>query len=151
GLLATNPIVATNRAVANGPRDRQFDNSELAQIWSALPDNGYGDIVRLLAFTGCRREEIGGLRWSEGDRDRALITLPAERTKNGKSHEIPLAAAALAILRKRKASTGAREYVFGRGAEGYRGWSHAKDLLDQRLAAAGNVLASWTLHDLRRT
>jgi integrase len=149
GLIEANPIIATNRAVVNGPRDRILENSELTEIWSALPDNGYGDIVRLLAFTGCRREEIGGLRWSEVDLDRALITLPAERAKNGKQHEIPLAAAALAILQKRKASTGTREYVFGRGADGYRGWSHAKDLLDQRLAATG--IPSWTLHDLRRT
>jgi len=107
--------------------------------------------VKLLALTGCRREEIGGLRWAEVDLDRSLITLPPERTKNGKEHEIPLSSAGLEILRGRKLSAGAREYVFGRAAGGFRAWSHSKRLLDQQLAANGKAFSGWTLHDLRRT
>ena len=150
GLAETNPTIATNRAIANGPRDRVLDDGELREIWQALPDNSYGSIVKLLALTGCRREEIGGLRWREVDLDRALITLPAERTKNGKEHEVPLSPAALAVLKERKATAGSREYVFGRGADGFQGWSNSKDLLDQHLAATGKELRNWRLHDLRR-
>jgi integrase len=150
GLAETNPTIATNRAIANGPRDRVLDDGELREIWQALPDNGYGSIVKLLVLTGCRREEIGGLRWREVDLDRALITLPAERTKNGKEHEVPLSPAALAVLKERKATAGIREYVFGRGADGFQGWSNSKDLLDKHLAATGKELRNWRLHDLRR-
>jgi integrase len=151
GLAETNPTIATNRAVANGPRDRVLDDGELRDIWQALPNNGYGSIVKLLALTGCRREEIGGLRWREVDLDRAMIALPAERTKNGRVHEVPLSPAALAVLKECKAAAGVREYVFGRGADGFQAWSNSKDLFDQRLAAAGKRLQNWTLHDLRRT
>jgi Arm DNA-binding domain len=42
GLAETNPTIATNRAIANGPRDRVLDDGELREIWQALPDNGYG-------------------------------------------------------------------------------------------------------------
>jgi hypothetical protein len=41
--------------------------------------------------------------------------------------------------------------VFGDPNLGFRSWSHHKRLLDARLAAASASLASWTLHDLRRT
>ena len=36
---------------------------------------------------------VAGLRWSEIDFDRAVVTLPPERTKNRRTHEIPLAPA----------------------------------------------------------
>ena len=70
-------------------------------IWAALRDDTYGDIVKLLVLTAARREEIGALRWSEVDFDRGLITLPPERTKNHREHEIMLSEPAAAILRAR--------------------------------------------------
>jgi integrase len=147
GLVEDNPTVSTNRAVANGPRDRVLSDNELHDIWQALPASDYGRIVKLLVLTGCRREEIGGLRWCEVDLDRALITLPAERVKNGKEHELPLSPMAVAILQEHRASAGLRDFVFGRGANGFQAWSPSKELLDQRLPG----IQTWTLHDLRRT
>ena len=44
----------------------------LAAIWRACGDDAYGKIVKLLMLTGCRRDEIGGLRWSELAPDRAV-------------------------------------------------------------------------------
>lgn len=54
------------------------------------------DIIRLLALTGCRRNEIAGLRWSEVDFDHACLRLAD--TKTGKSVR-PLGAPALELLR----------------------------------------------------
>ena len=62
GLADSNPIIGTNKAVTKGARDRVLTDDELRLIWNALPDSDYGDIVRLLALTGQRREEIGSLR-----------------------------------------------------------------------------------------
>jgi integrase len=113
-------------------------------IWNALPEGDYGDIVRLLILTGQRREEIGGLRWSEIAGD--TINLPPNRTKNGLAHFVPLSAPARAILAARPHAE--RDHVFGRGdgEAGFAGWSAAKASLDKRLN-----LKPWTLHDLRRT
>jgi len=97
GLVETNPTVATNCAAVNGLCDRVPSDDELRDIWQTLPATDYGRIVKLLVLTGCRREEIGGLRWCEVNLDRVLITLPSERTKNGIEHQVPLSAAALAM------------------------------------------------------
>jgi integrase len=149
GLAEGNPIIGTNLAATKGARDRVLTDDELRSIWNALPENDYGNIVRLLALTGQRRDEIGSLRWREVDFDKAVIALPAERTKNGKPHDIPLSPAALAILQRQPRLAG-REYVFGSGAKGYLGWSNNKSALDARIAA-NSTIQPWRLHDLRRT
>ena len=38
----------------------------------------------MLLLTGCRREEIAGLRWDEIDLDTGVLHLPGVRTKNGR-------------------------------------------------------------------
>jgi integrase len=68
-------------------------------VWLACGDDDYGRIVKLLILTGCRREEIGGVRWSEIDLDKGTLTIPAERAKNGRAHTLPLPAMALDIIR----------------------------------------------------
>ena len=70
GLLDANPIVATNKAPQARARMRVLTDAELKAIWNALDDDRYGAIVKLLALTALRREEVGGLRWSEVDFDR---------------------------------------------------------------------------------
>ena len=143
GLVESNPVVNTNKAVEGGSRTRVLNKDELRSIWNALADDDFGDIVKLLALTGQRRDEIGGLRWDEVELDQALISLPPERTKNRRVHDIPLSPPALAILKQRPRD---REFVFGRRDSGYQGWSGSKELLDQRVS-----IADWRLHDLRRT
>ena len=68
----------------------------------------YDRIVRLLLLTGCRRGEVGGMRWEEfgsgsiGD----VWLVPAERMKGGKPHLVPLTELAVAQLPERKGSKG---------------------------------------------
>ena len=145
GLCENNPVDGTNKADEGKPRDRVLEDAELASIWKAAPDNDYGSIIRLLMLTGQRRDEIGSLRWSEIDLDGKTITLPAERTKNGRPHVVPLSKDALAIL-KGTIQRANRDLVFGSGEGGYSGWSKAKQALGKEAK-----LADWTIHDLRRT
>jgi integrase len=77
GIIEANPILATNEAIEGPPRTRVVTDDELAAIWNATENSDpYGAIVRLLMLTGCRRQEIAGLRWSEVDLDQAVIVLP---------------------------------------------------------------------------
>jgi integrase len=149
GLTDANPIIGTNLAVTKGARDRVLTDDELRLIWNALPESDCGNIVRLLALTGQRRDEIGSLLWREVHFDKAVIALPAERTKNSRPHDVPLSSTALAILKSQPRLAG-REYVFGTGAKGYLGWSNNKLALDARIASKGKI-EPWRLHDLRRT
>ncbi len=155
GLLETNPALNTNRE-AEKSRERVLSGDELREIWHALRDDRYGDIVKLLMLVGARREEIGGLRWSEVDLDRALITLPPSRVKSGREHRIPLSGPALAIIEAREQA--GSEFVFGYrdwAGRPFSDWSGSKRALDARIAAARDEagqdpMSAWRLHDFRR-
>src|SRR5262249_12555829 len=127
-----------------------LSDNELHAIWRALGDDSYGSIVKLLLLLGLRRTEIGGLRWDEIDFDAATITLPAERTKTKRKFVVPLPKPALAVLKARFDERDDRAHVFGLRDSGFSDWSGSKADLDARILAAGNELARWTLHDLRR-
>jgi integrase len=158
GVLDVNPVSYTERREEK-PRDHLLEPGELAQIWSALRDEPYGRIVKLLALSGARREEIGALEWREIDFEKKLISLPKERTKNKRPHVIPLSAEALAILQSQPRLTmpdgSLCEHVFGRGTRGFNDWVGSKADLDKRIADACNVTGKqpprpWVLHDFRR-
>ncbi len=142
-----NPVAFTVRQPET-PRDRTLSGAELKAIWDAT-DNGkdYSRIVRLCLLTGCRREEIGRLRWDEIQNDR--IMFGPDRMKGNLAHEIPLLPMISSALPKR--SDDARSSVFGRRGTGFSGWSKSKIDLDAKLAGLGTKIAAWGLHDLRRT
>jgi integrase len=154
GLIENNPIIGTEERDEKS-RDRLLTDGEVAEIWNALQDDAYGAIVRLLILTGARRAEIGALQWSEVDLDRGLISLPGSRTKNGRPHVIVLSAPAIDILRARPAD---REFVLGRGWNGFHAWANSKTALDQRMLEARQAtdgdsakpMPAWVLHDFRR-
>ena len=127
----------------NKSRNRKLSYSEIATVWLNCPDNDYGNILKLILLTGCRREEIGGLMWSEIDLSAKTITLPEHRTKNGLAFVIPLSDTALKILTSIERRG---DHVFGRQANGFSGWSRSKRELDQLVK-----IEAWTVHDLRRT
>jgi integrase len=145
GLTETNPVIGTSRPYDRGGRERVLSESELAQVWHAAGDDHYGAIVKLLILTGLRREEIGGLRWSEVGLSAGLIQLPPRRTKNGRAHIVPLSDPAITLLRAVPRRAG-RDLVFGLGSNGPSSYSKSKRALDQRLS-----IAPWVIHDLRRS
>lgn len=60
-----------------------------------------GVSVKALEFavvTGSRSGEVRGMTWGEISLETGLWTIPAERMKAGRKHEVPLSGAALAIL-----------------------------------------------------
>lgn len=143
----SNPVTFTLRH-SEKARERTLSDDEMRAILAvAQGDGDYARIVRLCMLTGCRREEIGGLRWDEVLSDRLLVG--ADRMKAGSSHEVPLLPAIAAALPDKP--KGAQGGVFGRRGAGFSGWSKSKALLDAKLAKAGVKMPRWTLHDLRRT
>jgi integrase len=152
----TNPAAGTVTADEGPSRDRVLTQEELAEIWRALGYDHVSDMIRLLVLTGQRRDEITKLRWSEIDFDKALLTLPPARTKNRRTHELPLSPQALAILQRRL--DGAARKGNGSGANDGTvfdpvGWDLRKKKLDKVIFAnrGGKPMPHWTLHDLRRT
>lgn len=54
--------------------------------------------VEFAILTACRSGEVRGARWAEFDTAGKVWTIPAERMKARREHEVPLSAAALALL-----------------------------------------------------
>ena len=73
-------IAAPDGAAA---RDRVLSDAEVVKLWRATEEVGepFGAIFRLLLLTGCRLNEIAGMKWSELS-DGTTLHLPAERVKN---------------------------------------------------------------------
>ncbi|MDR3436520.1 integrase family protein [Telmatospirillum sp.] len=99
--------------------------------------------VELLAFSGCRREEVVALRWSEIDADGRCLRL--EDTKTGRSVR-PLSQAALGVL-KAWPRLGESGFVFP-ARNGQRS-ADLKKSIASIFDAAG--LRDARSHDLRRT
>jgi integrase len=145
GHVTENPVINTEVPKSKSERERVLSDDELKAIWNACGDDDYGRIIHLLLLTGCRRQEIGSLRWSEVDLNKGTLTIAAERSKNAKPHVLALPAMALDILRSVKRAPG-RDYVFG---SGFKIWGYGKARLDERLGGAS--FQPWVIHDLRRT
>lgn len=146
------------------PRDRVLDDRELRLVWKAADTLGwpYGAIVRLLVLTGQRRGEVVGMRWNEIDFEKKLWSLPSSRTKNKRSHVLPLSSAAIDILKKLRPIENDAGLVFparasrGEKAGPVSAHSKAKARLDAAIAELvepdnSAPLAPWGLHDLRRS
>jgi len=142
GHCKINPVAAIENEEPTASRTRVLSDDELRKVWETAGDTTLGKIIKLLLLTGCRRHEIGGLKWSEIDLDAKTITLPASRTKNKHEHVVPLVPMAVAIIRSIPKT---RDHLFGERAErGYTSFQADK-------AALEDDCKPWRLHDLRRT
>lgn len=131
------------------PRERILIDTELRQVWDATVEMGYpyGPVFRLLILTGQREREVADASWSEIDLTRRLWTIPADRMKGDRAHEVPLSPATVELLQTLPRFT-AGEFVFTTtaGAKPINGFSKAKVRID-RLSG----VTEWKIHDLRRT
>jgi integrase len=148
-VIATSFTTGVPRPHREVARGRTLDTTELRALWSASAGKDpSARAVRLLVLTGCRRNEVGQMRWSEINPERRLWTIPAERSKNGRAHAVPLSTQAWMVLTgvPRLADC---DFVFSLdGRVPINHWGGAKDRLS---AKAGIDPASWRLHDLRRS
>jgi integrase len=143
----TNPVTFTLHHPEKA-RERTLSDAEIKAIWQATnAEEDHARVVRLCLLTGCRREEIAGLRWSEVLVD--SIAIHADRMKGKLPHEIPLLPMIQTALPPRPENAGGS--VFGRRGTGFSGFSKSKERLDAKLSKAGLNMPSWGLHDLRRT
>jgi integrase len=147
GLLSYNPVVGTARR-GERSRERVLSDPELRAIWHAAagPDD-YSAVIRLLMLTGARVAEIGSLSRSEINGEKAIV-VPGVRTKNKRSHTIPMSEPVRNIIDAQLRRHN-HEFLFGRlPSRPLTGWSALKKALDRRV---GPTAADWTHHDLRRT
>jgi integrase len=100
-----------------------------------------GKALQFLIYTAARTSEVLGARWSEIDFATATWTIPATRMKNRKPHRVPLAPAAIELLRNCHTEPG-NEHIF----IGSRGARLSDDALGRVL---GRIRCDFTVHGLR--
>ena len=148
--IAANPCVGIARPPAPPSRDRVLTDREMVGFWKACDAVGepFDAALRLLLVTGCRLNEVGAMRRAELSEDGATWTIPGERTKNGRTHVVPLPPLARETVASVRRVAGERGFLFTtNGKTPVSGWSKIKRRLDKEM---GNP-PPWRLHDLRRT
>jgi integrase len=145
-LIAISPVAGVRTPNPETSRDRVLTDDELKVVWRAADKEGYplGWILQVLILTGQRRGEIAGMMWSELDLEAGTWSLPRERVKNDRRHEVPLSRQAAAII-KRVPRIGDK-YVFTFNSVAPFDGFKAKERIDKAAS-----VQSWTVHDLRRT
>jgi integrase len=94
--------------------------------------------LEFLILTACRTGEVLGATWNEINLRERVWTIPAERTKAGKEHRVPLGDAAMAVALQ-MASIRSGDHVFaGTGSSGALSKTALANLL-QRLGCPATV------------
>ena len=81
---------------------RALPHADVAAALEKVRESIAGIVTKLalefLVLTAARSGEVRGARWEEIDAGAATWTLPAERTKSGREHRVPLSRRALDVL-----------------------------------------------------
>ena len=90
GLVSSNPVTATERPGVERPRERVLSDDEIRQLWTVWESEGslMSSLFQLLMLTAQRSGEVKAMAWDEIDGE--LWTIPAEKAKNSRSHDVPL-------------------------------------------------------------
>jgi integrase len=146
-LIVNSPVAGLKAPHAETSRDRVLTDDELRRVWQAAERLGplNGAVVRLLVLTGQRRNEVAHMQWGELDLEKRLWTLPRERVKNDRRHEVPLSSQAVATIQALPRISD--RFVFSTNAESpVNDFGKNKGRLDEL-----SGVSDWVLHDLRRT
>jgi integrase len=148
GIVETSPIIGLKAPTREESRDRVLDDEEIERLLRACRNDVYPfrQFVPILLATAQRRGELAEMRWSEIDFKDKVWVIPAERSKNGKPHVVPLSAYALGVLKEAPRFTDC-DFVF---TTTHRSPVSGFSKMLRRLSE-GSETSNWRLHDLRRT
>ncbi|TPK62097.1 DUF4102 domain-containing protein [Mesorhizobium sp. B2-4-15] len=142
------------------PRDRSLSPSEIRVMLkqlehiATLPTIRLG--MRLYLLTMVRKSELQDAVWDEVDFENAVWTIPKERMKRSKAHNVYLSRQALDIMIALKTCAGNSRYLLPSRYDADAPMSRATFnrvtyAVVERARAEGLPLEPFTVHDLRRT
>ncbi len=173
GMIELNPCADLRRRSIGGtetPRERVLSADEIKAFWQRLPlattlptdrDKGIYPVtkalvaaLRLLLVTAQRRGELVKARWPEVDLEQGVWTVPAENSKNGRAHRVPLSPLAIQLFKELKEEAGESSFVLPTPHSKKKGDAPMQERsLTKAAARAQGVVGipKWVPHDLRRT
>jgi integrase len=98
GAVPTDPTARVRKVVKETARDRTLTDHEIRLFWAGCDKLGwpFGPMYKLLLLTAQRRDEVGAMEWPEIIA--RVWTIPREKAKNDRAHEVYLFALAVEIL-----------------------------------------------------
>ncbi|MDZ7907139.1 MAG: site-specific integrase [Gemmobacter sp.] len=161
-VIEVPPTLNIKAPAKENARDRVLTDDEIRWLWAATEAEPFpwGPFARMLLLTGQRLNEVAQMTDAELRGD--LWHLPADRTKNGRAHVVPLSAAAKAVLDGIARNTdeeGKVWFIFTTtGTTPVSGFSKGRGHLAAAMARIAAKergepveIPHWTFHDLRRT
>lgn len=148
GVVETSPVAGTKPPSREQPRDRVLMDDEIRAVLRVCAKEPYpfGQFVPLLLATAQRRGEVSRMTWASVDLVSKQWVIPAELSKNGKPHVVPLNDFALRLLAEIPRFADC-DWVFTTTRRSpISGFSKAL-----RHVHAQSNSRSWRFHDLRRT
>lgn len=142
------------------PKDRGLSPEEIGIFFRVIEDVGTLPTIRLplrfILLTVVRKGELLQATWSEIDFVNALWTIPKERMKGRRAHNVYLSQQALDILVALKTCAGGSAYLLPSRYDCDKPISNATlnrviDVTVDRAVAQRLPLRPFTVHDLRRT
>jgi integrase len=162
GLRIDNPAEAIRpSAIATFQiRDRALSPEEIHKYFNALEDVSSAATLRLavkfMLLTMVRKSEFTQAKWEEIDFEAGVWTIPKERMKAGRPHNVYLSRQAVDILVAFKTCYGASPYLHpGRYESDFPMSNGTLNRLivagTEVVVARGEEFEPFTVHDLRRT
>lgn len=148
GIVEISPINGLKAPTKEESRDRVLEDDEIVRLLRACRNDVYPfrQFLPILLATAQRRGELAEMRWSEVDLTAKQWVIPADRSKNGKPHVVPLSPYALDALNEVPRFLDC-DYVFTTTRNSpVSGFSKMLRRLSE-----GSQTSDWRLHDLRRT
>jgi len=157
GLIEGSPCVQVKAPGEERRRDRVLTEDEIKAVWSALDEKAKDlamdprirMMLRLELMTAQRPGEVRAMQWDEIAND--VWTIPAEKSKNGLPHRVPLCGLAVEILERARVISDGCEHVFpSPSGDKPMPITSISQSVRKNLKALGTS-TPWTPHDLRRT
>ncbi len=155
--LSVSPCHLMKRPLKNeDTRERVLTAHELRLLWKELEfeeaksqeSKRVAAIFKIMLLTGQRGNEVKKMEWTEIDFERGVWTLPGNKTKNGKTHTVPLSNQVVAILAALKSEVQTEPWVFPSKKAKGKSIIHYQKAIQRIRDRAG---LSFTGHDQRRT
>jgi integrase len=161
-IIKASPCNGITPPAEERSRDRILSDDEIRWFCRACEEAGYpfGPLLKLLLLTGQRLSEVAHMTYGELRIKDRLWTIPRQRAKNDRAHDVPLSDAAIALIEALPKIYGKAGYLFTTtGETPVSGFSRAKRNLDKAMLGIARKetgddeleIPNFWLHDTRRT
>ena len=115
-IVDATPVAMVKAPAKENQRDRVLSVGEIRTLWKGLDkapmSEGTKLVLKLELVTAQRKGEVVGATVSEFDLEECVWTIPAERSKNGQAHRVPLSPLALALIQEARELAGDSPWLF---------------------------------------